>query len=62
MKKEKKTINQKKTIKLEKKEKEKKHAKKEKPTYHRVNGPDLRRAHAGGAEFRSANGRIIGIA
>jgi hypothetical protein len=59
MKKEKKTKNQKKTIKSEKKRKKKKHAKKT-PT-RRVNGPAQRHAHAGGAEFRSANRRSIGF-
>jgi hypothetical protein len=35
--------------------------KKEKPTFRRVTGPAQHRAHAGGAEFRPANGRSIGI-
>jgi hypothetical protein len=58
MKKEKETKNQKKTIQPEKTKKEK-NAKKKPPR--RVNGPAQRRAHAGGAEFRSANGRSIGF-
>jgi hypothetical protein len=48
-------------IKQEKMKKEKSTQKKEKPTYRRVNGPAQLRAHAGGAEFRPANGRSIGI-
>jgi hypothetical protein len=36
--------------------------KKKKPCYRRVNGPAQRCAHAGGARFRPANGRSIGIA
>jgi hypothetical protein len=36
--------------------------KEKKPSYRRVNGPAQRRAHAGGARFRPANGRSIGIA
>jgi hypothetical protein len=51
-----------KTRKPEKKEKRKNHAKKRKTQLRRVNGPAQRRAHAGGAEFRPANGRSIGIA
>jgi hypothetical protein len=54
MKKEKETKNRKKTIKPEKK---KKYTQKNPPR--RVNGLAQRRAHAGGAEFRSANGRSI---
>jgi hypothetical protein len=39
----------------------KKSRKKRKTHLRRVNGPAQRRAHAGGAEFRPANGRSIGI-
>jgi hypothetical protein len=58
MKKEKKK-NQNKIVKPDKKEKK---TVRKKPSYHRVNGPAQRRAHAGGAEFRPANGRSLGIA
>jgi hypothetical protein len=56
MKKEKKTKNQKKT---RKKKKRKKNTQKNPPR--RVNGLAQRRAHSGGAEFRSANERSIGF-
>jgi hypothetical protein len=48
-------------IKQEKMKKEKSTQKK-KSTNRRVNGLAQHRAHAGGAEFRPANGRSIGIA
>jgi hypothetical protein len=56
LKKEKETKNQKKIINSEKRKKEKIHTKK--PT-RRFNGPAQHHAHAGGAEFRSANERSI---
>jgi hypothetical protein len=59
MKKEKETKSQKKIIKTEKRKKKEKTCKKSPPR--RVNGPAQHRAHAGGAEFRSANGRSIGF-
>jgi hypothetical protein len=46
----------------ENQEKTKEKTMKKKLTYRRVNGPAQHRAHAGGARFRPANGRSIGIA